>query len=127
VDLLAAYAVAGRTHEGITVMRTHIRFMWTFASAADIWNWGLVVARTSDVGTTDPAPEINPDLRWLMNEQEFAQATGAATDATVQRDYDIKAKRKITAPGETLVLSLTNATAASHTIPVYARVLLALP
>src|SRR6266446_8318733 len=57
VDLLADYGVAGLTHEGITVVRTHIRMNFGYATAADVWSWGLSVVRLTDIGTQSPQPD----------------------------------------------------------------------
>jgi len=127
VDLLADYGVAGLTHEGITVVRTHIRMNFGYATAADVWSWGLSVVRLTDIGTQSPQPALNPLISWMMNVQEQPTATGAAVDVLKECIYDVKSRRKIHEPGSTLGLCLTNGTAAARTVQVQARVLMALP
>src|SRR6266446_722232 len=98
-----------------------------YATAADVWSWGLSVVRLTDIGTQSPQPALNPLISWMMNVQEQPTATGAAVDVLKECIYDVKSRRKIHEPGSTLGLCLTNGTAAARTVQVQARVLMALP
>ena len=126
--MLADYEVAGVSHAGITVMRTHLMYkVRNFSATGDFHRIGMIKARASDIGTNRLSVTAEPDLDWMLIKELAATSNGAAVNAAMSYEVDLKAKRKIQEKNETLALSVVANTAAGTTVDIYARVLLALP
>jgi len=108
-----------------TVMRTILRItVQNWAAVADILTFGTMVGRASDIGTT-PNLASDPGLDWSWKGALTPESTGAAVDVIQHYDIDIKSKRKVTDSSLRYLLCWTNGSAASKTVQVFSRTLIA--
>jgi hypothetical protein len=114
----------------VTVMRTHIRLnVRDWANVVDQFTFGLIIGRTADIGVAN-VNGVNgaaSELDWMLYDQMFPTASGAAVDVVSDHVIDNRSKRKMDELGQRYLLSLTNNSAAVHSLNFIARVLFALP
>ena len=131
VDLLNQFELAGASHLGVTIMRTHVRLQLTnMAAPADAVPIGFVVARLSDVGTARVDPNAESDLDWLYIDRLMADSMGAGGTITANPVYtfDLRAKRKMQEMSQAYVFAVKNLTGSAAFSPrLYVRTLVALP
>jgi len=127
VNLLAALGVAGSSLTGCTIMRTHLRIRIPFDTTTSSVYLGLVLGRSSDVGTADPDPFVNPEIDWMYVNRFLPSSSGATFNATQVFDLDVRSKRRMQELGQAYLLSLRNVNGIAETFQIYARTLVALP
>ena len=129
IDLGASLEVAGASTLGVTIMRTHIQWaMSNWATVGDALIYGLIVVRDTDIGAGNgPNPNADPEVDWMLLTQITPVSSGAAVSAADRWTTDNRSKRKMEEMGQKYGLAITNTSAASKTLFVFARVLLALP
>ena len=130
VDLLNDFRVIGASVLGATVVRTHVRMQLPFATSGDVWTYGLIIGRTDDVGVSIVGgvnPTTNPELDWFLLNKAYARFSGATADASYMEEVDIRARRKSGEFNQTPLLVIQNGTAASTSLRIFARTLIALP
>ena len=130
INLLTDLDVAGSSILGVTVARTIVRIqVENWATAADFLRVGLLAGRVTDVGVAAPATDLaaNAGLSWAWHTQLFPSSNGAAVNVVQVYDWTSMAKRRIRNVTETYLLCLDNPSAASKTLDIFVRTLVALP
>jgi len=135
IDLLADFVSAGGDINGVTIMRTHLRF-WpaTAVAAADVLYYGLMVMGSNQIqpsfvlgASAVNNPSDDPYLDWMISDVREARPTYGVS-STNEINLDLRSKRKMEDLQETLGLSVVAKTVgASLSVDVFARTLLALP
>jgi hypothetical protein len=133
VDLLADFELAGGSHVGCTVMRTHAHIGGIAADAATGGlAYGFMIVRLPD----DIGPNVGPDPNaaleqdWMLVDRWFpVTEEGGAITASGELRIDLKAKRRCSELKQTYGLALHNTnTAVGNTLyRVFVRTLIALP
>ena len=124
VDLFSTF-----TQEvGNTIMRVILKLhVQNWAAEADSITYGLFAqGRASDVGTT-PVLASSPGFDWMWYSQLYPSAAGAAESVAEHYDLDIKSKRRMQEQDQRFLLCFVNNSAASKTVDIFARTLVALP
>jgi hypothetical protein len=121
------YDLCAATNEDtFTVMRTVLRItVQNWAAAADILTYGTLVGRAADIGTTPNLASI-PGIDWSWKDALTPEATGAAIDVVQHYTIDHKSRRRVRQGDDRYLLCWTNGSAASKSVQVFSRVLLAL-
>jgi hypothetical protein len=130
LNLLGQLAVAGSSLLGITIMRTHLKIgVQNWAAVADEIGVGLLVVRNTDIGAAVVgAPNTNNlELDWMFLTRLYAPSEGATVTVAQTYDFDNRSKRKMQELNQAYSLSILNSAAASKTMNVFARTLVALP
>jgi hypothetical protein len=134
LDLLAPFKTSGGVQQGVTVTRTHLHVaVTTGVAASDSFSWGVLRAQNSDVGANvagAPVPDLDPYEDWAMWRTEVADENSAYFFAqSNNRDFDIKAQRRLPELQMTynLVIKRQTVVAATLGITVIASILLKLP
>ena len=133
LDIWAGLGVAGSNTVGLTVMRTLVLIhTQNNAAVGDKLRAGLIIDDKNQVGTTvDMASNANLD--WYFWTVFYAVNSGSAAVNAAEvwpssgMPFDIRARRLSRDMGRTSMLCLTNASAASLTVDVFVRQLVALP
>ena len=109
-------------------MRTHLSLAAdTGPVTSASWFIGLIVNEAGLPTTnSDLQPSTHPELGWLLWSQVFP-GESAGVSGQINKQYDLKGKRKMTQMGAKLILAVQNTDSASHTLQYAARILLALP
>ena len=136
-DLLSAFKTAGGNTQGTTVTRTHLTWsVTTVVAANDQFCWGTLRGQNTDVGANvagAPAPDVDPYEDWNMWRYETASASAGSGPtywpATNNRDFDVKAQRRIMDLNMSynLVVKRVTVAAATLVVVVTSSVLLKLP
>ena len=127
LNLLAQFSVAGASTLGITTMRTIVRIqVENWAAVGDDIQAGLLVGRLADVGVATNLA-ATPELDWAYHTELFPSASGAAISVAQVFDWDVRAKRKVQELDQVYLLCMANGSAASKTMQVFVRTLVALP
>jgi hypothetical protein len=136
LDLLAPFKTDGGNQQGVTVTRTHLNFTVTSAVAStDTFAWGLIKAQNTDVGANvagAPTPDLDPYEDWLMWRTETAGNIGQPgywIGNSTEKDFDIRAQRRLPELQMTYNLVIKRLTVAAATLNVVVSVstLLKLP
>ncbi len=132
VDLLADFELAGASHIGCTVMRTHCHIGGIAADAATGGlAYGFIIVRLDEIGPgVGPNPNTAQEYDWMLTDRWFPETIeGGAITAAGELRLDLKAKRRMGELKQTYALCLANTnTAVGNTnYRVFARTLLALP
>ena len=126
VDLLQQAELAGVSKLGATVVRTHLRMLVPTA-AISAFEYAIGVNPITTVGTQLPNPNGDNDLDWMIFERRWPEWSGATVNANFEIVVDLKSKRKVAEMGQTLTLNLWAPVINAGSIPVFSRVLLAMP
>ncbi len=133
VDLLADFEVAGATHLGCTIMRTHCHIGGIAADAATGGlAYGFMVVRLpDDIGpNVGPNPNSGLDQDWMLIDRWFPNTEeGGTITAQGELRLDLRAKRRMGELKQTygLALANTNTAVGNTNYRVFCRTLLALP
>ncbi len=133
LSLLAGLSVAGATHLGVTVMRTHIRMSpSTTPALGDNMYFGLLIGRSLDVGTAiagqpDPSLAANADLDWMYINKFYAAPNFGDDGSSNILTLDNRSKRVMQELNQAYFLCFHSGMAAAVTWHVFARTLVALP
>jgi hypothetical protein len=130
LDMLSQLQTAGLSTLGVTVLRTVVQIQVTnWAGATDDIIWGTLVGRSTDVGTAAPASALAANGLFDWNYRGFLQpdTMGATIDATKIYNYDYKSRRKVPEANSRYLICLLNQSAASKTLELFTRTLVALP
>jgi hypothetical protein len=125
VDLVAQAEVAGTSHVGSTVKAVHLYGSVNLVAGERI-TLGLSVCRRSDIGTALPSPNAETDLDWMLWRDVFPSFSGATVDAQTLFEHHSKSQRRLGEINQTLGLSIFNSSAATRTVRLGVRTLLAL-
>jgi len=112
---------------GFTLTRVHLRISIPYVAVTDATRIGIIVGRTSDIGTVRPDPNTENELDWMYLTNYFATASGAAVDTQREIVIDVRSRRKMDEVGMTPLLVIRNGNAAAATYRFHGRVLFALP
>jgi hypothetical protein len=98
-------------------------------AVGDKLSWGLIVARTDDIGTsTAGLTAAKLELPWAWQETLYPESSAAAVDVFKTYTRDIKSRRKLRDVNTRYLFCVTNQSPVSSlTIHVRARTLVALP
>jgi hypothetical protein len=130
LDMLSQMQTAGVSAVGVTVLRTVVQIQVTnWAGATDDIIWGTLVGRSTDVGTAAPASALASNGLFDWNFRGFLQpdTMGATIDATKIYNYDYRSMRKVPEVNSRYLICLLNQSAASKTLELFTRTLVALP
>ena len=127
-DLLTQLELAGVSHLGITIMRTHLRMQLTNITVpADAVPFGLVVGTAADIPTRpDPNAEF---IDWMWQDRYMAfEVAGADVAHNPVVTIDSRSKRRMQEIDQRYLVCVKNLTASAAFAPrIYARTLVALP
>jgi hypothetical protein len=133
-DLLAQWRTAGGNQQSVTVVRTHLKLVPNGTRAVgDILYFGLLAGQMTDVGLNvvgAPNPATDQYEEWAMLDRlQVDYTTGLNPYDGGQREYDIRAQRKLMGLHQTWNIVLTAPAAATFptTWQVFARTLVKLP
>jgi hypothetical protein len=127
VDLLNQLELAGTSKVGVTVMAVNYKMAVVGLTATEDLEYGISVVRDTDIGTTRVNPNADNNLDWMIFERVFATFSGATADAATILERRLKSKRRCHEIGQTLGFSATALPAATVTVHLFARTLVALP
>jgi hypothetical protein len=127
VDLLSNFEIAGASTLGITIMRTHMRALWGFATGDTFFQLGLIVGRDQDLVANTPNINSEPELDWMLNTAYFPTYSAAAIDIGLTFEIDLRAKRKMDEMAQRYVMTIYNPEATARALIYQSRTLVALP
>ena len=125
VDLLSSLQVVGSSTLGITIIRHHLSVLPQFSAATDAVTIGTIVARATDVGTSQPDPVGQPTDTWSTLTKYFPNMSGAAVDSQTPYMVDNRARRRMKQQDERFLLAAVST--AANQLAYHSRVLVALP
>ena len=127
-DLLTQLELAGVSHLGITIMRTHVRLQLTNITVpADAVPFGLVVGTAADIPTRPDPNAENIDWMWRGRFMAF-EVAGADVAHNPVVQLDVKARRRMQELDQRYLICFKNLSSSTAFAPrVWARTLVALP